>query len=228
MIKAVIADDEKAVVSIIKHFIEKEHLPIQIVGVADNGKTALQLINDLKPQLVFIDIQMPIYNGLEVIEAAKNNRYIIITAYNSFDYAQQALRLGAKDIILKPIEYAQLIQAISRAIGWNFTSNNTVNTVLEYLHDNYSQQINITNLSQTVCTTPYYLTRLFKKHTGTSIINYMHKLRIEKAKELLPENGCNIQQVAEESGYESLNNFYKYFKQHTNMTPAAFCQMVTK
>lgn len=64
MIRAVICDDEKAALNIIRHFIENENLPIEIVGTAEDGNQALELISREKPNLVFMDIQMPLWTDL--------------------------------------------------------------------------------------------------------------------------------------------------------------------
>ncbi len=130
MIKAVICDDEKAALNIIRHFIEARKLPIEIVGTAENGRDAWNMIQSKKPDLVFMDIHMPYMNGFEIISRMKDCKVIIITAYDSFAYAQRALRLGASDILSKPIDFEQLEQAIVRAVGWNFTGNEVVDTIL--------------------------------------------------------------------------------------------------
>ena len=104
MIKTVIIDDEPAVVSIIKYFVKKEKLPLDIVATAQRGDEGIELINKLNPQLVFLDIKMPVVDGFEVMKSVKDTKFIVITAFESFEYAQKSLRLGAKDIILKPIE----------------------------------------------------------------------------------------------------------------------------
>lgn len=224
MIRAIIADDEQAVASIICHFIEKECLPIKVVGTAVDGTQAVKLIKEEHPELVFLDIQMPIMNGFEVMKAETEPHFIIITAYESFQYAQQALRLGACDIILKPIEYKQFLQAINRAIGWKFTSNATVNGILEYIHLNYAQKIPLEQLAQMSFTTPSHIARLFKGYMDMSIVTYIHQVRIKEAKKLLAEQRCSVKDTAERTGYDSLNNFYKYFKMYTGMTPAMFIQ----
>lgn len=224
MIRAIIADDEQAVASIICHFIEKEYIPIKIVGMATDGRQAVKLIREQQPELVFLDIQMPFMNGFEVMQTVADTHFIIITAYESFQYAQQALRLGACDIILKPIEYKQFIQAITRAIGWKFTSNKAVNEILEYLHLNYTKKISLSQLAIMFYTTPSHMAKLFKSYMGISIITYVHQLRINEAKRLLTEQRCSVKETAERTGYDSLNNFYKYFKIHTGMTPAMFTQ----
>ena len=97
MIRAIIADDEPAAGIVIRHLVQKSKLPIEIIGVATDGQKALDMIRAKKPELVFLDIQMPRMNGFEIIQAEPHRKYIIVTAYESFQYAQQALRMGAKD-----------------------------------------------------------------------------------------------------------------------------------
>jgi len=224
MINAIIVDDEPAVATIISHFIEKEQLPIKIMGIAEDGIQALDLIKNNDVQLVFLDIHMPFMDGFKVMERAPDKNYIIITAYDSFKYAQQALRLGAKDIILKPIDYKQLLQSITRVIGWRFTDNATLNGILEYINKNYKEKIDLTLLSNMFYTSPSHISRLFNKYMGINTISYIHEVRIKKAIELLKEDDFSIKEVAEIVGYESLNNFYKYFKINTGLTPALYTQ----
>lgn len=221
MIRAVICDDEKAALNIIRHFIEAEMLPIEIVGTAENGMEAWSLIQRENPDLVFMDIHMPYMNGFEIIQKIKETKVIIITAYDSFEYAQKALRLGAVDIILKPIEFEQLHQAIARAVGWNFTSNEMVNKILAYIYEHYDEKIDLDTLSKMTFCSESHISRLFKKHTGMTVVSFIHKVRIEKSVQMLAE-GYSVKEAAERAGYQNLNNYYKYFKQYTGMTPAAY------
>ena len=222
MIRAVICDDEKAALNIIRHFIEAEKLPIQIVGTAENGRDAWNLIQCEKPDLAFMDIHMPYMNGFEIIQKMKDTKVIIITAYVSFEYAQKALRLGASDILSKPIDMEQLKQAVIRAIGWNFTGNEVVDTILAYLYGHYAEKIELETLAQLTYCTESHIARVFKKHTGTTIISYVHKIRIEKSIQLMEEQNLSVKEAALAAGYQNLNHFYKYFNQYTGMTPAAY------
>ena len=225
MIKAIIVDDEPAVSEILTFFIKKNELPIEIVGIAEDGQEAIALIGQEKPRLVFLDIQMPVMNGFEVMQKSNSETdFIIITAFESFSYAQKALRLGAKDILLKPIQYEQFTEALTRAIGWQFTGNATVNGVLEYIHSHYAEKIDLTTLADISYSTPSQIARLCKKYMDSTVMTYVHKVRIEKAMTLLESGEASVKEAALLTGYESLNNFYKYFKQHTGMTPAAFCE----
>ena len=64
--------------------------------------------------------------------------------------------------------------------------------------------------------------RVFKKHTGTTIISYVHKVRIEKSIQMIEEENLSVKEAALAAGYQNLNHFYKYFNQYTGMTPAAY------
>ena len=90
---------------------------IEEIRTASNGLEAIQEFYALKPHIVITDINLPGINGLEVIrtlqEIDKNTRFIIVSAYNLFDYAQQALRMHVKDFLIKPIQEKDLNQVIS-------------------------------------------------------------------------------------------------------------------
>lgn len=221
MIRAVICDDEKAACNIIRHFLDMEKLPIQIVGTAENGRDAWELICRERPELVFMDIHMPYMNGFEIIQKIRDSKVIIITAYDSFEYAQKALRLGASDILAKPIEFGQLKQAVVRAVGWNFTGNELVDTLLVHIHEHVDQKMELSALAELVYCSESHMARVFKKHMGMTIISYVHKIRIEKSVRMLDEN-CSVKETAEAVGYQNLNHFYKYFNQYMGMAPAAY------
>ena len=170
---------------------------------------------------------MPQKNGFQVIEEVSREvgaQIIVLTAFASFENAQQALRLGVSDILSKPVDFEQLKAAIFRAIGWKFTSNETVNVMLEYIHNHYNENMELEDLSKVTYSTESHLTRLFKKHMGITILSYIHQLRIEEACRLLSGHECDIQEASFRVGYASLNNFYKYFKRYVGMTPAQFLE----
>ena len=75
---------------------------------ADNGEAALRLYQEQRPEIVFLDINMPVYNGLEVCSAFAPwpgpSKVFILTAYDYFSYAQEAIHLGVEEFLLKPAE----------------------------------------------------------------------------------------------------------------------------
>lgn len=116
MITAVIIDDEKKSVSTLKKFLTDFCPEVNVLGIADSAKTGYKLITEAKPQLVFLDVEMPYGSGLELLESFNTIDFetIFITAFNH--YALNAFRFAALDFLLKPVNITQLKEAVNRAI----------------------------------------------------------------------------------------------------------------
>lgn len=109
MHKVILVDDEIFTRKGLRNLIDWEACGFQVIDEADNGEDALVLIRQLKPDLVITDIRMPVMDGLELIRITKEKEmvqpsFIIISGYDDFSYAQQAVRYGVVDFILKPID----------------------------------------------------------------------------------------------------------------------------
>lgn len=222
MIRTIVCDDEKAAHSLLSYFESTNVCPLKIVGHAYNGAEALDMIKREKPNLVFMDINMPFMDGFEVIEKLENCKVIIITAYDSFSYAQRALRLGACDILAKPIDLDQLRAAIERAVGHQYTENQWLNEVISYIYEHYMEQLELSVLAGIACVSESHLAREFKKATGKTVISFIHKVRIEKSIYYMTVEKLSIKETMEQIGYQNMNQFYKYFVKEMGMTPAAY------
>ncbi len=120
MFKIMIVDDEWLVQEGIKVTIENNFDNIEIVGMASSGREAIEM-NALKhPDIILMDIKMPGINGIEAIQTIRsrdtNTKFVIISAYEQFDYAKQAVELGVVDYVLKPINQNKLVTVINKAI----------------------------------------------------------------------------------------------------------------
>lgn len=113
MIKALIADDEQLARGLIREYL-RSHPEIQIIGEASNGLQALEQIEACRPDLVFLDIQMPKLNGLEVLEASGLRAGVIFTTAHD-QYALKAFDLHAVDYLLKPFSQARFDEALEKA-----------------------------------------------------------------------------------------------------------------
>ncbi|MBQ1422845.1 MAG: response regulator, partial [Lachnospiraceae bacterium] len=159
MLRAVIIDDEPVTERIIRFFAERGDLPLEIVASAKNGRLGVAEIRKHKPDLVFLDIQMPVMNGFEVMSEAPGFKYIVVTAYDEFSNAQKALRLGAADILLKPVELSQLIQSVERVTGWRLSSNTTVNDITAFIHRHYMEPLGLSQIAEAFYLTPSHVSR---------------------------------------------------------------------
>ncbi len=112
--KVLIVEDEKLAREIVKSYIKK-HSNIELVGECSNGFDALKQINELKPDLVFLDIQMPKLTGFEMLEVLENPPVIIFTtAYDQ--YALKAFEVNATDYLLKPFSEERFDEALHKAL----------------------------------------------------------------------------------------------------------------
>ncbi len=113
--KAIIIDDEKPARDIIRTFL-KDIAGIEVISECQDGFAGLKAIQDLKPDLVFLDIQMPKLTGFEVLELIENPPLIIFsTAYDQ--YAIKAFEMNATDYILKPYSRERFTQAVAKAVA---------------------------------------------------------------------------------------------------------------
>ena len=115
MITAIIIDDEPKSVFTLKSFLQDHCQSVKIAGSANNAKTGKELIESVKPQLVFLDIEMPMGSGFDLLQSfpAIAFEIIFITAYNQ--YAINAFRFSAIDYLLKPLRITQLMDAVDKA-----------------------------------------------------------------------------------------------------------------
>lgn len=116
MIKVLIIDDEKHAIVTLQHMLEKFH-DVEIVATTQKSTEAKVLIDTLKPDLVFLDIEMPFLNGFEVVEQFETIPFKVVftTAYNQ--YAIKALRMNALDYLMKPIDKDELREALNNYIN---------------------------------------------------------------------------------------------------------------
>jgi two-component system, response regulator YesN len=115
-----IADDEVLIRASLKFMLEELDVQVEIVGEASNGEALIVGIKELKPDMAFVDIKMPKGNGLEGIKAGKSfspdTQWIILTGFSEFGYAQEAIKLGAANYLLKPVSPEELNTALQDII----------------------------------------------------------------------------------------------------------------
>lgn len=115
MIRAILVDDEPSNTRILEKMIDQFCSGITIVGKADNGKKALEVIRREKPDLVFLDIEMPYGNAFQLLDSLKPIEFeiIFVTAFDS--YMLKAIRYCALDYLLKPVDINEVKAAVNRA-----------------------------------------------------------------------------------------------------------------
>lgn len=227
-----------------------------VVGTGENGEKALEEISRLLPDIVITDIRMACMNGLELIDKCRNAnlniQFIIISGYNEFEYAQKAMKLEVLDYILKPIDDEELHQAIIKAIrrleessekrrndqengtgDWklriNYDEKNLnayLRQALEYVQEKYNQDLSVRIIAGFLNISESYLAKLFKVELNLTFLEYLTRVRIRKAVELMKDKNMPIYEIAERVGYKDYRHFSTIFKKYMGVGPKEY-QMKT-
>ncbi|MDD6058718.1 MAG: response regulator [Clostridiales bacterium] len=120
MYKIMLADDEGIVIDALKFIIEKSFGDACVVEYAKTGRSVIELAESFRPDIAFMDIQMPGINGIEAIKEIQQNNpntiFIVVTAHDRFDYAKEAISLGVMEYVNKPISRDKIVDIIQRAM----------------------------------------------------------------------------------------------------------------
>ena len=248
MTRVLIVDDEKYVRMGIKSETDWSLIGCEVVGEAANGIEGLEAAETLRPDLVISDIRMPKMDGIEmaekIIEKSPKTKVIFLTAYNEFEYARQAIRIGVSDYLLKPFQDGELEGSIQRLLHLHpnapassaeleeqliplrkkeEVSNRYVQTAIEYIENNYvDQSFSITKLAESMSVSEGHISRLFKSETDHSINNYLTRYRIKKAMDYLKDVNVKVYEVAEKVGYSDIAYFSNTFKKLVGKTPSDY------
>lgn len=244
MLKVLVVEDEEMIRKGIVLAVDWAALDCVVVGEAANGEEALEAVERLKPSLIITDLKMPKMDGLEMLRRLResgNNVYaIILTAYDSFAYAQTALRLGAVDFLLKPFRDGDLEQAvtalqkrISDSAGTREThllyqlkkgdKSKYVMEAMDYIGEHYSDPgVGVAAIAEYLGISEGHLSHLFKKETDYTLLNYLTRYRMHRAMELLRDCRVKIYEVAEAVGYRDVTHFSSTFKKLVGMSPSEY------
>lgn len=112
MIKVLVAEDEPAIARHLKKIIHEVHPSFEVIGIAQQGQEAIQIIGEHHPHVLFTDIKMPLVDGLELLKHIHENQIeiipVVLSAHKEFEYAQKAIQFKVLEYLTKPIEKAAL------------------------------------------------------------------------------------------------------------------------
>ncbi len=348
-----IADDEPLVRQGLSLIVKNSHIPACHIIEASSGTEAIRLAEKYEPEIAMLDIKMPGGNGFDVIRQIRKfpfqTRVIIISAYGYFDYAQQALRYGVFDYLVKPIQPDEVIQVLCRCLQEMRTARpaqrpatmekaalkspvefypreerlcdqvrlghsqnacyqlkqildemenreslpaltvraaellvlvtraaceagaprNRVAEIVfrtlpklsvdhaevihvlkdavyqavllvpeekdsgrlriirqaeKYVRENLDGELSLQNVAGHVYLSPAYFSSLFKQMKGQPFTQYVNKLRVDNAKELLADESLSVRYIARHSGFADASYFTRVFKNVMGMTPGEYRQ----
>ncbi len=243
---AFIVDDKRLIRESLIKTIAWERCGFQVAGEAGDGLEAEEAIRRTRPDVVITDIRMPGRDGLSLAERIQDflpdTKVIVITGFDRFEYAQKSLRVGAVDIILKPIKNETLEDALilaaerireraasaksilsapSASATSELPAGHLTKAVIRYIEENMADEISLFSLSETFRISPSHLSRVFKREMGETFLRYLTRRRVERARGLLDDPALQISEIAYACGFSSPVRFTKTFKELTGRTPSA-------
>ena len=228
-----IADDENLELKVLEKTVKKHFVDELEIFASSNGRKASQICDEVKPDIALLDIEMPGMNGIELAKYIKEKYadciIIFITAYDRFDYAIEAMHIKAFDYLLKPWKEERLCELINTAIE-NVRSMQKTDSIVhsqkdiikDYIDSNYKKDISAKDVAGILGYSDVYFSKVFKQLFDDNFINYLTKIRIDRAKVLLKDISFNIKEVGKSVGYADSNYFTKVFKRSIGMSPSEY------
>ena len=237
-----IVEDEPRASRGLKNLIESAGAQYEVVGEALDGREALEMMHTLEPDVVMTDIRMPVMDGMSLIRAARSqnrkSRFVIISAYEEFDIARQALSLGVEDYLVKPLMaedvHSMLEKLEKRENGKNWGTDSKdlksrypnahplILKALRIIEESYASRVTQKDLAADLGVTAEYFSYLFAKSIGVNFARFLRQYRIEKAKQLLAEGTLPAEDVCYKTGFTDPKYFGKCFKEETGKSISDF------
>ncbi|MEH7224692.1 response regulator [Bacillus sp. JJ1566] len=238
--KAIIIDDEKHVREGLLLLAEWKKFGIHTIFEAKDGEEAMQLISKHQPEIIFTDMRMPKKDGISLLKWIRSSgilsKTIVVSGYDDFEYMRNAIYYKSFDYLLKPIEPDVLNETLEKAVNeWKeqalhektlvttdiqFQKEKTgIHLIEEYIKQNYQTEINLQDLAERFFLSREYISRKFKQEFDDTITDYVMKIRMEKAKELLENRDLKIYEIANHVGYQNEKYFSKLFKKLIGVRP---------
>jgi two-component system, response regulator YesN len=216
----------------LQHLKKKHDIHLAVIDFMLPDMSGIDVLKELKKTRPFVPV-------------------IFMSAFGNEDVAVQAFRCGARDYVKKPFAYHELIKRIDFCLSLNdieqkkqrkaltneteeiagsvsqgvraVKKNTRIQQALNFIHSNYSAEINLDRVAETAGVSRYHFSRIFKEMTGLTYPSYLNRIRIEQAKTLLGyDDALSITDVGYSVGYSDLRHFEKIFKRAVGFTPLQF------
>ena len=238
MYKLLIVEDEKFIQRGLVQAIDWKSIGFEVIAEAENGKKALQCVEIEKPDVILTDIRMPVMDGLElmsiVYEQYPHIKLVVLSGYGDFSYAQHAIKCGVLGYILKPTKDEEIYQVFRKVkaimdggaspsvskvlVQKRNTRNPVIERVEKFIDESFSEKITLENVAAIAYMNPTYFSTFFKQHTGYSFKDYLTKIRMEKARELILTTDLKAYHIAVMVGYDDSRYFSKLLKSTIGMS----------
>jgi|SRR5690554_1314042 len=237
MFKLLLVDDEIASIEYLSKYIKKKNECFFKVYITNSAKNAKEILSNVKIDLVVCDVNMPEESGIEfmyfVMKKYPKIKLIMLSGYDDFHKLYEIQKQNIKFVSkLESEEYLlQIIQEELMGLKSKpkkeeqivlMDKEEIITYVINYINENYHQDLSLEIIANRVYINPSYLSRIFKISTGKALFEYINDVRVKKAKEIVLDPNYKIKDVSKMVGYNSTTYFNKVFKLKVGLTPQQF------
>lgn len=241
--KILLVDDEPIQLRGLCRHIQWEKYNCEKPDCASSAKEAMKKMEETVYDVVITDVTMPEMNGLEMIDIVRRTKkdlpcFVILSGYDEFKYAQEAIKQGVRFYVLKPVKVEEMENVLLTI--WMEKNHSYVGLqgnmdllmsekvhpiifqVIQFIDKEYKSNITIQSLADQFGINGSYLSSLFKKEMDMNFGTYLTKVRMRKAMALLKEGNYRVSEIAEMVGYQTSSYFSEQFKKEYGCNPKNF------
>lgn len=232
--KLLIADDEDTILQSVCKYIQTHCDRFSRVYTAENGQEAIDLALQHQPELLLLDMQMPLKNGIQVMqelhEAGLRPMTVVLSGYDEFRYAQQALKYGARDYLLKPARASDIARCLNRLADEyegsqpdaGEQSHHLMSKIRNYIDEHYPQNLTLSSVAEEMGISGGYLSTLCHQNLDCGFVDYLNTVRVDRACAYLEQDYLKTYEIAHRVGFRDEKYFSKVFKKIKGMTPKEY------
>lgn len=246
MYKLLIVDDEPQILEGMKYTLNWEKYGIGQIETAMTYQEAVNKAVEMNPDIGLFDVCIGDRFGYDIINELNalhlKTKYVMISGYSEFAYAQKALRCGARDYLLKPVQREKLQPVVEKIIVQDLHGtlenlekteesidpvlhvpcdlfSNLTNRIIVMIRAEYNQNINLKTVADKFKMNSTYLGQIFLKETHMKFSEYLLVYRMLRARDMILSTDEKISYIACAVGFSNLNYFYTRFHDYFNLSP---------
>lgn len=239
MYELLIVDDEAGSRDILASCFPWNEQGFHVCGQRGSGQEALDFLKDHSVHVILTDISMPQMDGIGLAKAVSEltgskPTVVFLSAYDNFQYAQNAIRYGVRYYVLKPTSFSELKEIFStikqeldikydivQEDASNYSADEIIQKVLSYCNQNYREG-SLSSLADALYLNSSYLSQLIKQKTTLTFSDLINEARMKQAALLLKDPDTKIYHISSMIGYVNPNNFARAFKAYWGITPTEY------
>jgi two-component system response regulator YesN len=243
MYKVILIDDEIWGIRSINSSFEWKQYGFEVIGEYTDAEEAMEAIYASMPDVICTDMKMAGISGIDLMKKIKgkvNAKFVVISAYKNFEYAKESINYDVVAYCVKPVGTEEASNVLKRLrdildkergivnineqfAKYNIEERNISNKkfvgLLNYIINNFDRKLSLGELADMFNINDSYCTKLFNRYFNCGFAQFVNKIRVKNAADLIKETDLSINEICIKCGFNEYSYFNKVFKKQTGMSP---------